>query len=228
MQVYRGLPILLNQGDGARLVGIWPLDRQGTVGEYQQLAHAAIDEIAASGEDAGRCRWLRALVSGRAHRRPAAARRAAGSPAAVGEALRPSRACDRARGAPAPRPTCGGARPPERPQAGGPGARALGGGRHARARAAAAVDGPVAAPTLVVGLETARETLAARIRARTQLMFEQGVEKEVRAAGEVVPQVLGLDAVRSLPREEAIAELERATLRFAAYQRKWMRRIRAS
>ena len=49
MQVYRGLPILTNQDAGARLVGIWPLDRQGTVGEYQQLAHAAIDEIAASG-----------------------------------------------------------------------------------------------------------------------------------------------------------------------------------
>ena len=30
---------------------------------------------------------------------------------------------------------------------------------------------------------------------------------------------------RTLPRDEAIAELERATLRFAAYQRKWMRRI---
>ena len=56
-------------------------------------------------------------------------------------------------------------------------------------------------------------------------MFEQGVEDEVRAAGDVAPQVLGLDAVRTLPREEAIAELERATLRFAAYQRKWMRRI---
>jgi hypothetical protein len=31
--------------------------------------------------------------------------------------------------------------------------------------------------------------------------------------------------VRELPRPEAIAELERGTLRFAAYQRKWMRRI---
>ena len=49
MQVYRGLPILTNQDAGARLVGIWPLDRQGTVGEYQALAHAAIDEIASSG-----------------------------------------------------------------------------------------------------------------------------------------------------------------------------------
>jgi tRNA dimethylallyltransferase len=80
-------------------------------------------------------------------------------------------------------------------------------------------------PTLVVGLDVPRETLAARIHTRTSAMFEQGVEDEVRAAGDVVPQVLGLDAVRELPKPEAIAELERGTLRFAGYQRKWMRRI---
>ena len=80
-------------------------------------------------------------------------------------------------------------------------------------------------PTLVVGLDVPREALGDRIRARAALMFEKGVEEEVRAAGDVTPQVLGLDAVRTLPRAEAIAELERATLRFAAYQRKWMRRI---
>ena len=50
MQVYRGLPILTNQDAGARLVGIWPLDRQGTVGEFQTLAHDAIDEIVAGAE----------------------------------------------------------------------------------------------------------------------------------------------------------------------------------
>src|SRR5687768_18601521 len=49
MQVYRGLPILTNQDAGARLVGIWPLDRQGTVGEFQRLAHGVIDEIVAAG-----------------------------------------------------------------------------------------------------------------------------------------------------------------------------------
>ena len=37
MQVYRGLPILTNQDARARLVDIWPLDRQGTVGEFQAL-----------------------------------------------------------------------------------------------------------------------------------------------------------------------------------------------
>jgi tRNA dimethylallyltransferase len=80
-------------------------------------------------------------------------------------------------------------------------------------------------PAVVVGLDASRETLAARIGERTRAMFEQGVEEEVRAAGEVAPQMLGLEAVRTLPREEAMPELERATLRFAAYQRKWMRRI---
>jgi tRNA dimethylallyltransferase len=80
-------------------------------------------------------------------------------------------------------------------------------------------------PTLVVGLDVPREALAARVRARAEGMFEQGVEDEVRAAGDVVPQVLGLDAVRTLPRPEAIDELVRATLRLVAYQRKWMRRL---
>ena len=48
MQLYRGLPILTNQSP-ARLVGIWPLDHEASVGEYQALAHAAIDEILAAG-----------------------------------------------------------------------------------------------------------------------------------------------------------------------------------
>ncbi len=50
MQVYRGLPILTNQSEQpARLVAIWPLSHEASLGEYQQLAHAAIDEILSSG-----------------------------------------------------------------------------------------------------------------------------------------------------------------------------------
>src|SRR5205085_9132586 len=50
MQAYRGLPILTNQSGAAmRLVAIWPLDHEGSVGEYAALAHAAVDEILASG-----------------------------------------------------------------------------------------------------------------------------------------------------------------------------------
>src|SRR5213075_1635028 len=48
MQVYRGLPILTNQSPG-RLVAIWPLEHEASVGEYAPLAHAAIDEILAAG-----------------------------------------------------------------------------------------------------------------------------------------------------------------------------------
>src|ERR687886_1017016 len=50
MQVYRGLPLLTNQSEHpARLVGIWPLEHEASVGEYARLAHAAIDEILAAG-----------------------------------------------------------------------------------------------------------------------------------------------------------------------------------
>ena len=51
MQVYRGLPVLTNQSTRpSRLVGIWPLSHEASVAEYQELAHAAIDEILAAGE----------------------------------------------------------------------------------------------------------------------------------------------------------------------------------
>jgi tRNA dimethylallyltransferase len=56
MGLYAGLPILTAQptdGEAARaphrLVGIWPLDHVGAVGEYAALAHAAIDESRAQG-----------------------------------------------------------------------------------------------------------------------------------------------------------------------------------
>src|SRR5215216_5633654 len=65
MQIYRGLPILTNQGAG-RLVGIWPLDRQGSVGEYQALAHRAIDETLAAARTpvvvGGSALWFRAAL----------------------------------------------------------------------------------------------------------------------------------------------------------------------
>src|SRR3954453_14858345 len=51
MQVYRGLPILTNQPERpTRLVGIWELDRSTSVGEYQPLAHSAVDEILGAGQ----------------------------------------------------------------------------------------------------------------------------------------------------------------------------------
>jgi tRNA dimethylallyltransferase len=68
MQCYAGLPILTNQPEReTRLVGIWPLTHSGSVGEYQALAHAAIDEIVSSGQVAvvtgGTGLYLRAALA---------------------------------------------------------------------------------------------------------------------------------------------------------------------
>ena len=84
--------------------------------------------------------------------------------------------------------------------------------------------------TLIVGLELPRDELQRRIEARTYRMFEQGVEEEVRRALEgpvsnTARAALGLREVAELPREQAIDALIVRTRRYAAYQRKWMRRI---
>src|SRR6476469_6663880 len=50
MQVSDGLPILTNRSaHPERLVGIWPLDHEASVGEYAPLAHAEIDEALGAG-----------------------------------------------------------------------------------------------------------------------------------------------------------------------------------
>ena len=61
-------------------------------------------------------------------------------------------------------------------------------------------------------------------------MFEAGVEDEVRAALIAEPsatagKVIGLHEVATLRREEAIEALTTRTRRYAAYQRKWLRRL---
>jgi tRNA A37 N6-isopentenylltransferase MiaA len=61
-------------------------------------------------------------------------------------------------------------------------------------------------------------------------MFDLGVEEEVRRAlagpiSATARKTMGLDEVAGLPREDAIEALVVRTRRYAAYQRKWMRRI---
>jgi tRNA dimethylallyltransferase len=60
-------------------------------------------------------------------------------------------------------------------------------------------------------------------------MFAAGVEDEVRSAlagpiSSTARHMLGLDEIASLPRDEAIQALLLRTRRYAAYQRKWLRR----
>jgi tRNA dimethylallyltransferase len=85
-------------------------------------------------------------------------------------------------------------------------------------------------PTAIFGLDVPADVLERRIAERTRAMFDAGVEDEVRAAlggpvSSTARKALGLDDVARLPREEAIEALVVRTRSYAAYQRKWMRRI---
>jgi tRNA A37 N6-isopentenylltransferase MiaA len=61
-------------------------------------------------------------------------------------------------------------------------------------------------------------------------MVERGAEEEARRAlagpiSATARTIHGLRDFAELPREEAVEALVRRTRRYAAYQRKWMRRI---
>jgi tRNA dimethylallyltransferase len=81
-----------------------------------------------------------------------------------------------------------------------------------------------------VGLDVPKPELDRRIAERTRRMFDAGVEEEVRKALVSEPsatarKIIGLHEVATLPREDAIEALIVRTRRYAAYQRKWLRRL---
>jgi tRNA dimethylallyltransferase len=228
MQVYRGLPILTNQAP-ARLVGLWPLDHEASVGEYAPLAHAAIDEILAVGRTpvvvGGTGLYLRAAVADLAL--PEAP--------APGERERwehfydedPALAHERLSGLD-PATAAAVHRNDRR--------------RVVRALELAAAGASLAPgtdrlwaeetrhPTVLVGLDVPKDVLEQRIEERTRAMFDAGVVEEVHTAlagpvSATARKTLGLDEVATLPRAEAIEAIVVRTRRYAAYQRKWMRRV---
>jgi tRNA dimethylallyltransferase len=231
MQVYEDVPILTNRSaHRERLVGIWPLSHVASVGEYAPLAHAAIDEILAGGrtplvvggtglyfraalaelglppaaEPGARERWARLYDedgAAAAHARLGELDAAAAARVHPNDRRRVVRALELAE--------VGRSLVPQR--------EALFGGawRH---------------PTLLVGLDVPKPELDRRIAARTRRMFEAGVEDEVRKALLAEPsatarKIIGLQEVATLPREAAIEALIVRTRRYAAYQRKWLRRL---
>jgi tRNA dimethylallyltransferase len=231
MQVYDGLPVLTNRSPHQeQLVGIWPLTHTASVGEYAPLAHAAIDAILAAGSTplvaggtglyfraalaelelppapspGARERWGRVYdESGAeaAHVRLQELDPAAAARIHPNDRRRVVRALELAE--------AGASLVPSREQL---------------------FDGAWRHPTLVVGLEVAKAELERRIEERTRAMFDRGVEDEVRSAlarepSTTVRKIIGLDEVATLPREEAIEALIVRTRRYAAYQRKWLRRL---
>jgi tRNA dimethylallyltransferase len=233
MQAYRGLPILTAQPKRpTRLVGIWPLSHDGSVAEYAELAHREIDDLLAAGKTpvvaGGTGLYLRgALVD-------------LGLPPAPSRELRAhwEELYDR----------LGAERAHEVLVERDPEAAAH---VHAndRRRVVRALEltelGASHSPetarlwtaetrhdTIVFGLELPRDVLLERIEQRAREMFAAGVVEEARTAlgGNVSAtaiHALGLRQVVDLSPEEALEALVVRTRRYAAYQRKWMRRIPA-
>jgi tRNA dimethylallyltransferase len=229
MQAYRGLPILTAQPERpTRLVGIWSLSHEGSVAEYADLAHAAIDELLEAGRTpvvaGGTGLYLRAaLVDLALPPAPPAGLRA------HWEEVYDRLGAERAHAALAERDPEAASRvhPNDR--------RRVVRGLELTELGSSLAGGrlwtdDVRHETLILGLELPREVLLDRIERRAHAMFDAGVVEEARAAldGEVsgtAIHALGLREVVELPREEALEALVVRTRRYAAYQRKWMRRI---
>jgi tRNA dimethylallyltransferase len=231
MQVYQGLPILTNQPDRpTALVGIWPLDHEGSVAEYQRLAHEAVDGALSQGRTpivvGGTGLYLRAALAD-LELPPA-------PPSGARE--RWERLYDRL--GPGTAHAALAERDPQAALAVHPNDRR----RVVRALELHEAGGSLAPPrdrlwseetrhpTQIFGLEVPKAVLEERIRERTEAMFERGVGEEVARAlrapvSRTASQIIGLREIAELPRNEAVAAIALRTRRYAAYQRKWMRRI---
>ena len=231
MQVYRGLPILTNQSaTPTRLVGIWPLDHEASVGEFAALAHEAVDEIL----EAGR---LPVVVGGTGlYLRAALAELELPPPPAAGARERWSALYDE-RGAEAAH-----AELAVRDPAAAAAVHANDRRRVVRALELAEFGsslrpdrdrlwgGETRHATAIVGIDVPKEVVDARIDDRTAAMLAAGAGEEARAAlagpiSSTARKVIGLEEAATLPPDEALTAIAARTRRYAAYQRKWMRRI---
>jgi tRNA dimethylallyltransferase len=225
--LYAGIRILTAAPEyPARLVGVVPLSEDVSVGGYQRLAHAAIDESVAAGRRAivvgGTGLYLRAALSsfelfpppapGERKRwsdfydrfGPAAAHAhlAQIDPDAAGrvhanDRKRVIRALELA---------------PETPGYGLTHRLWAGDARH---------------ETLLIGINGGSDE---QIRARVDAQVAAGVVDEASRAwsqplSETARKVLGLEQFATLPLDEAVAAVVNASRRLARYQRKWLRRL---
>ena len=230
LQVYAGIPILTNQSaEATRLTAFRELSDEMSVGEYATLAHAEIDDLVGAHGSAvvagGTGLYLRAALAelaipgavepearaaleGLYDADPTAAyeRLAELDPAAVG-VVHPN---DRQRVV----------RALELAEA----------GTSLVPETDALWSTSMRHPTLVVGLDLPVDELDRRIRARAGEMIERGAVVEAREAmagriSKTAAKALGLVELTTLPPDEATERLIERTRRYAAYQRKWMRRI---
>ena len=226
MQLYRGLPILTAQSPG-RLVGVWPLEHEASVGEYQQLAHAAVDEILAAGRTpivvGGTGLYLRAALADL--RLPPAPEPGARE---RWQKLYDEEGAERAHAllAEVDPEAAAAVHPNDRRRV----VRGLELGGQDRERDRLWTD-ETRHPTIVFGLDLTKEELELRIAGRARAMFVAGVRQEVESAlaGGISPTARHAHGIADVAEhaddESAIEAIVASTKRYAAYQRKWMRRI---
>jgi tRNA dimethylallyltransferase len=225
-QLYNGLPILTNQSPAA-LVGVWPLDHEASVAEFQTLAHAAVDASLEGGRTP-------VVVGGTGlYFRAALAELEVPPPPVPGARERWGAVYDedaeRTHGllAEVDPAAAVAVHPNDRRRV----VRAL---ELAEAGASLAGDelwtGELRHPTLVCSLVLDQERLENRIRARAKRMLAEGAVDEAVAAwsrplSSTARKVLGLEEFATLPPAEAVEAVVAATRRLARYQRKWIRRF---
>lgn len=225
--LYEGLPVITAAPDyPARLVGLVPLEDDVSVGEYQRLAHAAIDESDVPLVVGGTGLYFRAALS--AFELP--------PPAAPGRRAFWQDEYDRL-GAEVVHATLA-----DRDAAAA--ARVHANDRKRVVRALELSDSghsltpthsrlwteDTRLPTTIFALDVPAEELDRRIEARTRTMADAGAAAEARAAWELplsdtARKVLGLEQFATLPEDEAIAAVAHATRRLARYQQKWLRKM---
>lgn len=232
--LYAGLPIVTAApAYPARLVGVVPVTEEVSVGSYQKLAHAAIDDVVAAGRTAvvvgGTGLYLRAALSALELPPPPAPGQRERWEALYAEA-----------GPEAAHALLG-----ERDPAAAARVHANDRRRVVRALELAEAGRSLAPaadrlwtddtrhPTLLVALDLPDDVLEERIDARTRAMAAAGAAGEARSAwarplSSTARKVLGLEEFATLPEHEAIAATIQATRRLARYQAKWMRRLPAA
>jgi tRNA dimethylallyltransferase len=227
--LFRGLEVLTAAPERpTRLVGVFELEHEVSVGEFQRLAHEAIDDALANERVpvvvGGTGLYLRAALSDLELPPPPqqGAREkwesfydAHGGIHAHGrlQALDPEAAAR--------------VHPNDRRRI----VRALELAESGSSLAGDALwGGDTRRPTLIFGLDAPDEVLDERMRARADAMLQRGVVAEAHAAlarplSRSAKKVMGLVDFAELPPDEAREALVANNRRLARYQRKWMRRI---
>jgi tRNA dimethylallyltransferase len=225
--LYEGLQVITAAPDyPARLVGVVPLEEDVSVGEYQRLAHDAIDECDVPLVVGGTGLYFRAALSGFEVPPPAAPGRREfwqGEYDRLGAEAAHTALAERD-GAAARR-----MHPNDRKRV----VRALelaDAGRSLAPELDRLWTEDTRLPTTILALELPLEELDRRIDARTRAIARAGAVEEARAAwalplSDTARKVLGLEQFATLPEEEAIAAVAQATRRLARYQRKWLRKM---